>query len=208
MDYRVREFPLFSACGLNCGLCPHHHTAGSSKCPGCAGAGFSKVHPGCGVLSCCQRKGLEYCFFCDEDPCKKYDGADQKDSFITHMDQFRDIEKAKRLGVEAYKAELKIKMEILDELLKNYNDGRRKSFYCLAVNLLELSDLKSVMAQISSDVERQAPLNAKLTQLGSGSDDRRDASKQREKAATVVSLLQAVADTKGIYLKLRNKPKS
>jgi len=29
----------------------------------------------------------------------------------------------------------------------NYDDGRRKSFFCIAVNLLDLQDLKSVMEQ-------------------------------------------------------------
>ena len=30
-----REYPLFSACGLNCGLCPRFYTDGESRCPGC-----------------------------------------------------------------------------------------------------------------------------------------------------------------------------
>jgi len=34
MEYKQREYPLFSACGLNCGLCPRYHTDGISKCPG------------------------------------------------------------------------------------------------------------------------------------------------------------------------------
>ena len=183
MEYKNRRYPQFSVCGLNCGLCPRYHTAGESRCPGCAGVGFSEVHPPCGVLSCCQRKGLEYCFFCDEFPCKKYDGADLTDSFITHKNQFRDMEKAKQIGVPAYEAELNAKIEILENLLQNYNDGRRKGFFCLAVNLLDLADIISIMRRLGNEVDPQLPL--------------------KEKAAVAVGLFQGVADEKGIVLKLR-----
>ncbi|MDA8220886.1 DUF3795 domain-containing protein [Desulfosporosinus sp.] len=74
MEYKQRQYPLFSACRLNCGLCPRYHTDGISKCPGCAGEDFSSKHPTCGVLSCSQRHGIEYCYLCDEYPCKKFEG--------------------------------------------------------------------------------------------------------------------------------------
>ena len=183
MKYINRSYPEFAACGLNCGLCPRYYTSGSSRCPGCAGEGFSDVHPPCGVLSCSQRKGFEYCFECDEFPCKKYDGDDQVDSFITHKNQFLDMEKAKRLGIEAYKTELNEKIGILKELLENYDDGRRKGFYCLAVNLLELIDVKAVMEQISETVDNAVPI--------------------KEKAKIVASLFEKKAEKKGIILKLR-----
>ena len=183
MKYQTRDYPLFSVCGLNCGLCPRYHTNGSSRCPGCAGEGFSTIHPLCGVLSCCQRKGLEYCFYCDEYPCMKYDGADSKDSFITHKNQFADNEKVKRIGNESYKNELNAKIGILEELLKNYDDGRRKGGYCLAVNLFDIQDVRTVMGQIADAVEPQASIKIK--------------------AATAVRLFQAMADEKGIILKLR-----
>ena len=185
MEYKTRSYPLFAACGLNCGLCPRYHTVGQSRCPGCAGEGFSEVHPPCGILSCCQRKGLEYCFECGEYPCKKYDGADREDSFITHRNQLRDMDKAKQIGMEAYAAELDRKVQILEELLENYNDGRRKNFFCLAVNLLDLADAISVMAQVGGEVDPAAPL--------------------KEKAVAAVRLFQQAADEKGISLKLRGR---
>lgn len=168
MEYKTRKYPLFSACGLNCGLCPRYHTNGNSKCCGCAGEGFSTVHPPCGVLSCCQRKGIEYCYLCEEYPCKKYDGADLSDSFITHKNQFCDLIKAKQNGMESYQAELDEKVGILVELLKCYDDGRCKSFYCIAVNLLELKDIQVVMVQISDEVTPDTPLKEK------GRDERTD----------------------------------
>ena len=181
MEYKISNYPQFSVCGLNCGLCPRYYTAGSSRCPGCVGEGFSNVHPTCGILSCCQRKGLEYCFECSEFPCKKYANTGETDSFITQINQVRDMEKAK-CDFNAYKAELNEKIKILEELLTNYDDGRRKSFYCLTVNLLEPEDLYSVIEQIRN-IGSQISL--------------------KEKAKKAVSLFQAVADEKGIILKLR-----
>ena len=71
IEYK-RKYPLFSACGLNCGLNPRFYTKGDSKCPGCGGENFSAKHPPCGVLSCSQRNLIEYCYLCNEYPCKKY----------------------------------------------------------------------------------------------------------------------------------------
>ena len=182
MEYKISKYPQFSVCGLNCGLCSRYYTVGSSRCPGCAGEGFLDVHPTCGILSCCQRKGLDYCFECNEFPCKKYDNYDETDSFITCKNLFRDMEKAKR-DFNAYKAELNEKMSILEELLTNYDDGRRKSFYCTAVNLLELDDIKLIMAQIKDRVDSQSSI--------------------KEQAKVVVGLFQEIANEKGIDLKLR-----
>ena len=185
MEYQTRKNPLFSACGLNCGLCPRYHTDGQSKCPGCAGEGFSAVHPSCGVLSCSQRKGIEYCFLCEDYPCKKYDEADLVDSFITHKNQFCDLDKAKQRGMERYETELNEKIRVLEELLKNYDDGRRKSFYCLAVNLLDIEDIITVMEEINGKVILDTPL--------------------KEKAAAVSGLFEDVAEKRGILLQLRKK---
>jgi hypothetical protein len=123
---------------------------------------------------------------CDEYPCGKYDGADLSDSFITHKNQFRDFEKAKNIGLKAYEIELSKKVKALEYMLKNYDDGRRKSFFCTAVNLLDLQDINSVIEQIDGD-EAKSP--------------------QKMKAASAVHLLEEIAAKKGVSLKLRKKTK-
>ncbi|HOQ09753.1 MAG TPA: hypothetical protein PLG09_06470 [Syntrophomonadaceae bacterium] len=45
----------------------------------------------------------------------------------------KDFEKVKTIGLEAYQRELEEKIDILHYILDNYNDGRRKSFFCTAV---------------------------------------------------------------------------
>jgi hypothetical protein len=47
------------------------------------------------------------------------------------------------------------KIDILEFLINNYNDGRRKSFYCNAVNLLKLNDLKVIMTEINEKISKQ-----------------------------------------------------
>lgn len=188
MEYQQREYPLFSACGLNCGLCPRYQMSGASKCPGCAGKEFLTKHPICGALSCSQRKGLEYCYQCDEYPCKKYDNADAYDSFITHKNQLRDNEKAKQIGIDIYKMELNQKINALEKLLADYDDGRRKSFYCVAVNLLELTDIMDIMTRLKYETDSDETV--------------------KEKATRAVQLMQSLADKRAIDLKLRKKSKS
>ncbi|MGI6549039.1 MAG: DUF3795 domain-containing protein [Syntrophomonadales bacterium] len=181
-NYR-REYPLFSLCGLNCGLCSMHL---DKYCPGCGGGPGNQI---CAIIRCSQqRDGIEYCYLCDEYPCEKYDGIDAFDSFITHRHQLKDFEKARRIGINAYQSELTEKMEILRYLLENYNDGRRKSFFCIAVNLLELPDVKWVMEQIASET---------------GSDSLT----LTEKASLAVNLFQTMAMERSIVLKLNKKPR-
>ena len=131
---------------------------------------------------------MEYCYLCDEYPCEKYDGIDAFDSFITHRNQLKDVKKAREIGMDAYQAELAEKMEILKYLLANYNDGRRKSFFCLAVNLLELPDLKLVIDQITSET---------------GSDQL----SLKDKAKLAASRFNTLAEKQNIVLKLNRKPK-
>ena len=185
MEYSERQYPLFSACGLNCGLCPRFHTNGASRCPGCAGRGFSQKHPACGVLSCCRRRGVAFCFLCEGYPCQKYDGADLSDSFITHKNQLRDAERAREMGIDAYMADMESKARLLARLLEGCDDGRRKSHFCLAVNLLELRDIRDVVEQLAAETKPDGPV--------------------KEKAVAAVRLLGEMAERRGVSLHLRKK---
>ena len=190
MENYKREYPLFSACGLNCALCPRYHTSGPSRCPGCGGENFLLKHPSCAVINCMRRHGeIEYCYECDEFPCKKYDGADLSDSFITHLNQVKDLDKAKDTGIDGYKVMLGEKADILRFLLDNYDDGRKKSFFCLAVNLLEPDDVRDVVARLTRDI---SPENGD----------------KKEKAAKAAGLFQDMARNRGVTLELRKKKRS
>ena len=51
------------------------------------------------------------------------------------------------------------KRQILDRLLSDYNDGRKKNLFCLAVNLLSLNDLRTVFEK----EEREIPLKERAS---------------------------------------------
>ena len=140
-----RNNPYFSLCGLNCKLCPMHL---SGHCGGC---GFG--NQSCPIARCSLEHGSpEYCFQCPEYPCEKYANIDRFDSFITHRNQKADLEKMQRIGEEGYNAEQTEKRQILDRLIAEYNDGRKKTLFCLAVNLLRLEDLRTVFEESNLEI--------------------------------------------------------
>lgn len=177
MGQFTRQNPLFSLCGLNCGLC-------SMRFGGyCGGCGFGSQT--CPLARCSiEHGGVEYCFRCSEFPCERYERIDAYDSFITHQGRRADLQKAQRVGIEKYTAEQAEKVKILSALLERYNDGRRKTLFCLAANLLELDELTQIIRR--ADAETQGlPI--------------------KEKAAFISALLHQCAAGRGIELKLRKK---
>jgi hypothetical protein len=173
-----RKNQLFSLCGLNCGLCPMFL---GDHCGGCGNGSHS-----CKIARCSIEQGnIEYCYECRNYPCEKYQHIDDFDSFITHRRQKADLEKAKNIGIDEYNHEQIEKKKILNFLLSNYNDGRRKNFFCVAVNLLELSELQEAIAQISQHSELSLAM--------------------KEKVLYVVAVFQGIADKRNIRLQLNRK---
>ena len=173
---------MFSLCGLNCALCSMKL---DNYCPGCGGG---EGNQSCAIAKCSLQRGVEYCYQCESFPCEEYDGIEEYDSFITHRNQLRDMDKMKHIGVEQYHAELREKAQMLKYFLINCNDGRRKSFYCVAVNLLELQECRDVFAQVSAKIAADETLSLK------------------ERASFAAGLFQEIADRHKIPLKLNRKP--
>lgn len=109
----IRDYPLFSVCGLNCGLCTMH------------------------------------------------------------------------IGPDAYRAELDERIAMVHILLTDYNDGRHKSPFCTAVNLLELPALRRIMEELSAETMAELP--------------------PKEKARLAATKFETAAAAQGISLKLRKK---
>ncbi len=171
-----RENQLLSLCGLNCGLCP---MLLSGYCGGCGNG-----NQPCAIARCSLEHGkIEYCCACGQYPCEKYDGCQEFDSFITHRRQMADLERAGEIGIDAYNQEQMEKRKILDHLLADYNDGRRKAFFCTAVNLLELPELREAMEQLRAAGELPV----------------------REKGKYAADVIQKIAGRRNAELKLRKK---
>ncbi len=91
-------------------------------CSGCGNGNQS-----CKIAKCSlEQEKNEYCYECKQYPCEKYLHIDEYDSFITHRRQKNDLEKARKIGIEAYNSEQQEKMQILNYLFSNYNDDQFK----------------------------------------------------------------------------------
>lgn len=176
----TRSDRLFSLCGLNCGLCTMRL---GGYCPGCGGG---EGNQSCAVARCSlDHGGVEYCFQCGEFPCARYESEDAYDSFITHRNRLRDLERARRDGVEDYRAEQRERCELLGALLERYNDGRRKTLFSLAANLLEPEDLREILERLAGEASG-LPV--------------------KERAGRAAALCKEAAARRGVDLRLRKPP--
>ena len=157
-----KKHPTIGCCGIDCGLCPRFYTDGSSRCPGCGGEGFERVHPPCSVKSCCADKhGLDACGQCAEFPCAKY--ADREkiecDSFVTHKRIFRNHTSIQAQGIDRFMAEQNERIAVLREMLAKFDDGRSKSFFCLSAALLRVEHLRAAMDEADTKAIKAALRN-------------------------------------------------
>jgi hypothetical protein len=190
----LKTYPTLGCCGLDCGLCPRHYTEGTSRCPGCCGPDFAENHPSCGIITCCVKNhGLEVCADCFEWPCDKFDpkikDGGEYDSFVTYQNVHKNMEFIKKHGVEKLIFAQSKRIEVLETILNNFDDGRSKTYFCTAVNLLPLRDLDVAMNK------------AKLRMLSEGikQDDK------KTKAKILKEALDDAAGREGIELRLRKK---
>lgn len=152
-----------------------------------SGCGGGEGNQSCSLAKCTtERKVGEFCTDCPQFPCQRFEEMEHYNSFVPHSWMVRDLERAEELGVSVYITQLEERRMILDQLLAGYNDGRRKSFYCLAVCLLELDDLRRAFEQIQA-LLGNLPI--------------------KEKAITAVAVLKKTAEASGVVLKLNKKPK-
>ncbi len=190
----LKTYPTLGCCGLDCGLCPRYYTVGTSRCPGCCGPGFFEKHPSCGHITCCVRKkGLEACGQCDEFPCSRFaswlDKCWQEDSFLTHRKIRHNLEFVRRHGLEQFLEQQRKRIVLLEKMLESFDDGRSRSFYCIAATLLPIEDLEASLAE----AERGTRTNEVVV------DD------VRTRAGVVRKLLSDVAGREGVELRLRRK---
>lgn len=71
---------------------------------------------------------------------------------------------------------------MLKEMLQNYNEGRSKSYYCIAATVMQIDELKDALIQVKKD--------AKNLEI-------------KEKSRVLHSMLDEIAQGKNYLLKLR-----
>jgi hypothetical protein len=164
--HRKKKYETIACCGIDCGLCPRFYTKGDSACPGCGGLNFKDKHPSCGYLTCCAvKKGFEVCSFCSEFPCKRFDSEKSGcDSFVTHQRIMPNLNFIKENGIDKFLEQQKIRMDILTDLLTNFDEGRSKSFFCLSCALLPLDKLLALYSVLKADATESVDIKAKNKQ--------------------------------------------
>ena len=144
----IRKHVTIACCGIDCGLCPRFYTAGSSHCPGCGGEGFEQKHPSCSFVTCCVKKrGLEVCAHCNEFPCGKFDKeTGKRDSFVTHRRVMSNQRLIAEVGLDHFLEQQAERMAFLETALMRYDDGKIKSYFCLAAALLSIDSLQQALS--------------------------------------------------------------
>jgi len=152
--YPIKKYPTIGVCGLDCGLCPRYYTIGPSRCPGCAGPDFFNKHPSCSFITCCvKKKNLEVCAECSEFLCSKfksheeYQQLKESSSYPSYKKVMPNLNFIKEQGIKKFIEQQKKKMKLLETMMENFNEGRSRSFFCKAVDLLDLTSLESALGE-------------------------------------------------------------
>lgn len=181
--------PTIGACGIDCGLCPRYQSKSASRCPGCAAEGFLDAGgQWCKITRCAVRdRGYETCADCPEFPCHRFEGWDKGDSFVSHLKSIANLRAIKERGIEGFEAQQRRRIELLQAMLGEFDEGRSKSYCCAACALLPLDELETALGEARKESDA----------TGIPGDDK------KSRAGVLHRVLDAAAERLGISLKLR-----
>ncbi len=173
-------------CGLSCRLCPAYYRETKSKCGGCKSE-FRMGAP-CPFHNCAiKKKGVEFCGFCYENAtCARWqrnrEMSKQHDSIVCYQKLEDNIAFIQKNGMEEFEKQQKTREKLLRAMLSEFNEGRSKTFYCIAATMLEIGELESVLEEARA---KSVGLDAKA------------------KSEVMHSLLNKIAEKRNYQLKLR-----
>jgi hypothetical protein len=182
MEIKYQEIGI---CGLSCRLCPWYHKD-KNKCGGCKSK--YRMAVGCPFITCSvKKKGIEFCWECKENKtCEKWNKhrkyGKSKDSFKCYQTLEDDISFIFENGVVEFEKQQKIREQLLKEMLKDFNEGRSKSYYCIAATVLEIDELKETMEKAKNETKGM---------------------EIKEKSRILHSMIDEIAEKKKYTLKLR-----
>ena len=180
------KYPEIGICGLSCRLCPRYHTESKSRCGGCKSE--FRMAAGCPFITCAvKKKGVEFCWQCEEnETCEKWkkhrEFSKRVDSFICYQKLEDNIVFIKKNGVNEFEKIQKKREDLIKEMLKEFNEGRSKNYYCVAATVLEIEELEEALNKAKKD---SFGMEAK------------------ERSKIFHSILDKIAKRKNYYLKLR-----
>lgn len=143
---------------------------------------------GCPFITCALKKrGVEFCWDCEEhDTCEKWhkhrETGKKGDSFKCYQKLEDDIAFVRKNGIDAFEKIQVAKECLLRTMLEEFNEGRSKSYYCIAATVMETGELEGALVQAGKEVP--------------GPD-------RKERARALHAILDEIAKQKGYLLKLR-----
>ena len=173
-------------CGLSCRLCPMFQTPASSRCSSCKSS--SRMAVGCPFITCAvKNRGIEFCWQCPENStCKKWENhreaGKHRDSFKCYQKLEDDIAFIQERGVEEFDKQQRFREGLLKEMLDGFNDGRSKSYYCVAATVLPVDELQNALLKAQEQSDGKQP---------------------GEKSKVMHQVLEQISKQKGYCLKLR-----
>ena len=151
-----KQFTL-GACGSDCGLCPRFYIRGATRCPGCGAEGS----PHCTIAVCAaERRGMETCALCGEFPCAKLEKMqarwEHRNGGGPHPRRVhQNLQRVKEQGLPSFLVEQQSRIQWLKAMLKSYDDGRSRSFFCACASLLSHKSLKASLLGIERRIREE-----------------------------------------------------
>ena len=148
---------LIGCCGLYCGLCSKYQSNAPSRCIGCR---LGEQHSWCSIWNCCVRKHqFEYCT-----ECEQVFGCDiflrrKVAEWIPAADNLRQI---REIGLDGWLKEQKVRQALLEELLRNYNEGRSMSLFCKVCARMPIDLVKNAIEQAREKIASEKVDNADI----------------------------------------------
>ena len=127
--------------------------------------------------------------YCKDFPCEKLKDWDKYDSFICHRKSISNLRFIQGNSLRDYLNRQQEKIDLLEIMLNEYNEGRSKSFYCISTALMDISDLRRVLKESNEQIKIE---NINPKDL-------------KTKSKILKNILNRIATEKGISLKLRKK---
>jgi hypothetical protein len=142
-------------------------------------------------LHCAVKRGVEFCGICRENKkCEKWkrhrEIGKKYDSFKCYQKLGDDIAFIRKHGLPGFRKSQKVREKLLWKMLNGFNEGRSKSYYCLASTILEVDEMEKAL--------KEAKNKSKGLDI-------------KEKAKLLRSIIDEIAKKRNYYLKLRQKNK-
>lgn len=144
---------------------------------------------GCPFVTCAlKKKGVEFCGDCKEnEACEKWakhrEAGKKADSFKCYQKLEDDIAFIQNKdGADEFEKIQKIKEHLLKAMLREFNEGRSKSYYCIAATVMETGELEEALVRTKKNSE--------------GADI-------KERSRVLHAILDEIARQRNYYMKLR-----